>query len=184
LPRLGKGFTMPNKQRPVAKIIAKTREQQLNPLSDYQDPKMNLQHPLKLSQNGGKTASDSQSINSCGENEVFPFANDNAGTIRMRSNSHVQAMLDSSNDNSAATTPASDDMGTTSTSHHQKMSSSEAANADAASDAASTDGGQRTAGDVLNDIGSMLADLTDELDAMLHMDPRAQANGAKNLENC
>ena len=31
-------------------------------------------------------------------------------------------------------------------------------------------GGQRTAGDVLNDIGSMLADLTDELDAMLHMD--------------
>ena len=30
--------------------------------------------------------------------------------------------------------------------------------------------GQRTAGDVLNDIGSMLADLTDELDAMLHMD--------------
>ena len=62
-----------------------------------------------------------QSINSCGENEVFPFANDNAGTIRMRSNSHVQAMLDSSNDNSAATTPASDDnMGTTSTSHHQK----------------------------------------------------------------
>ena len=64
------------------------------------------------------------------------------------------------------------------------MSSSEAANADAASDAASTDGGQRTAGGVLNDIGSMLADLTDELDAMLHMDPRAQANGAKNLENC
>ena len=35
--------------------------------------------------------------------------------------------------------------------------------------------GQRTAGDVLNDIGSMLADLTDELDAMLHMerDPAA-----------
>ena len=63
LPRLGKGFTMPTKQRPVAKIIAKTREQQQqqqqNPLSDF-DPKMNLQHPLKLSQNGGKTASDSQ----------------------------------------------------------------------------------------------------------------------------
>ena len=38
----------------------------------------------------------------------------------------------------------------------------------------SEDGGQRTAGDVLNDIGSMLADLTDELDAMLHMDPRSQ----------
>jgi len=164
---------MPTKQRPVAKIIAKTREQQQqqqNPLSDF-DPKMNLQHPLKLSQNGGKTASDSQSINSCGENEVFPFANDNAGTIRMRSNSHVQSMLDSSNDNSAATTPASpDDNGTTTSTSHQKMSEA-AANAG--------DGGQRTAGDVLNDIGSMLADLTDELDAMLHMDPRnGQANGA------
>ena len=31
-------------------------------------------------------------------------------------------------------------------------------------------GQPRTAGDVLNDIGSMLADLTDELDAMLHME--------------
>ncbi len=35
---------------------------------------------------------------------------------------------------------------------------------------ADSNGGQKTAGDVLNDIGSMLADLTDELDAMLHMD--------------
>ena len=36
--------------------------------------------------------------------------------------------------------------------------------------------GQRSAGDVLNDIGSMLSDLTDELDAMLHMerDPNKQ----------
>ena len=34
-------------------------------------------------------------------------------------------------------------------------------------------GGNRTAGDVLNDIGSMLADLTDELDAMLHMEREA-----------
>lgn len=31
---------------------------------------------------------------------------------------------------------------------------------------------QRTAGDVLNDIGSMLADLTDELDAMLHLETK------------
>ena len=46
LPRLGKGFA-PNKQRPVAKIMAKTREQQpstfsTNSLSDY-DPKSMLQ---------------------------------------------------------------------------------------------------------------------------------------------
>lgn len=31
----------------------------------------------------------------------------------------------------------------------------------------------RTAGDVLNDIGSMLADLTDELDAMLQLERNA-----------
>ena len=31
---------------------------------------------------------------------------------------------------------------------------------------------ERSAGDVLNDIGSMLADLTDELDAMLHMEAK------------
>ena len=35
-----------------------------------------------------------------------------------------------------------------------------------------TSGLQRSAGDVLNDIGSMLADLTDELDAMLHMEAK------------
>ena len=39
---------------------------------------------------------------------------------------------------------------------------------------------QRTAGDVLNHIGSMLADLTDELDAMLHMDPNQAATVSGN----
>ena len=33
--------------------------------------------------------------------------------------------------------------------------------------------GGRTAGDVLNDIGTMLADLTDELDAMLQLERNA-----------
>ena len=36
--------------------------------------------------------------------------------------------------------------------------------------AGATANSQRSAGDVLNDIGSMLSDLTDELDAMLHME--------------
>lgn len=81
LPRLGKGFTV-TKQRPVAKIVAKTREQppssSMNSLSDY-DPKMQM----KYENNGGAAAA-----------AEFPFANDNVGTIRMRSNSHVSAMLD------------------------------------------------------------------------------------------
>ena len=37
-------------------------------------------------------------------------------------------------------------------------------------------GGQRSAGDVLNDIGTMLENLTEELDSMLHMNPN-QAGG-------
>ena len=72
LPRLGKGFVQ-NKPRPVAKIVAKTREQpsvmsnSSNSLSDL-DPKMiqHQQHQLMLMKqhNGagidGKTSSDSQ----------------------------------------------------------------------------------------------------------------------------
>ena len=48
-----------------------------------------------------------QSINSCGEGESFPFANDNAGTIRMRANGHAQAMLDYG-DSEEPTTPSDD----------------------------------------------------------------------------
>ena len=58
----------------------------------------------------------------------IPFANEAAGTIRMRSNSSVR-MPD-----------------------------------------CSLEGPRRNAGDVLHDIGSMLSDLTDELDAMLKLD--------------
>ena len=63
LPRLGKGFVQ-NKPRPVAKIVAKTREQpsvmsnSSNSLSDL-DPKMQQQQQI-FKQNGGKTCSDSQ----------------------------------------------------------------------------------------------------------------------------
>ena len=89
LPRLGsKGF-MPNKQRPVAKIVANTRiehHHQPQSLSDhYADPKMQLKSEMS---NG----SSCQELSNGGSTETFPFANDNVGTIRMRSNSHVQAM--------------------------------------------------------------------------------------------
>jgi len=62
----------------------------------------------------------------------IPFANDNAGTIRMRSNSHIVLQERERTQQSPA----------------QK----------------------RSAGDVLQDIGSMLSDLTDELDAMLKLE--------------
>ena len=66
----------------------------------------------------------------------IPFANEKAGTIRMRSNSSVR-LPDRSLTNE------------TNGSMQQP---------------------RRNAGDVLHDIGSMLSDLTDELDAMLKLD--------------
>ena len=65
----------------------------------------------------------------------IPFANEKAGTIRMRSNSSVRLP-----DRSLAETNG----------NMQQP--------------------RRNAGDVLHDIGSMLSDLTDELDAMLKLD--------------
>jgi len=72
----------------------------------------------------------------------LPFANDNAGTIRIRerSNSQVAGLPDRPD------RPRQD--GTTTPKRVPG----------------------RTAGDVLNDIGTMLADLTDELDAMLQLE--------------
>jgi len=183
LPRLGKGFVQPNKQRPVAKIMAKTREQpatanSMISLSDY-DPKSMKEHDQFMMQLKGnselernnQTGEHGIGVAREGEQSSFPFANDNVGTIRMRSNSHVQAMLDESADNaehhnSQYQNGNSEDIEhATSQQQHQKNLSD------------NNSGGQRTAGDVLNDIGSMLADLTDELDAMLHMDPNQAAGG-------
>ena len=97
LPRLGKGFVT-NKQRPVAKIMAKTREQPIsqNSMSEYHDPKslmmMNRTQSLKSSHSMENNELTNQG-QVCNENS-FPFANDNVGTIRMRSNSHVPALME------------------------------------------------------------------------------------------
>merc|ERR1712099_99330 len=94
--------------------------------------------------------------------ESFPFANDNAGTIRIRANGHAQTMFDHGDTTEMEPTTPSDDTNSNETSSQRSLHKIQ-------------NDGQRTAGDVLNDIGSMLADLTDELDAMLHMerDPAA-----------
>ncbi|XP_037073920.1 uncharacterized protein LOC119095143, partial [Pollicipes pollicipes] len=77
------------------------------------------------------------------ESDSFPFANDNAGTIKQRAQRPHAAVGDLASSLSAKSAKAP----------------------------AGTAGGQ---GDVLNDIGSMLADLTDELDAMLELESEAQ----------
>eukprot|EP00090_Calanus_glacialis_P045384 TRINITY_DN8398_c0_g1_i2.p1 TRINITY_DN8398_c0_g1~~TRINITY_DN8398_c0_g1_i2.p1 ORF type:complete len:663 (+),score=132.86 TRINITY_DN8398_c0_g1_i2:1814-3802(+) len=76
---------------------------------------------------------------SFGSESGLPFANDNAGTIRMRSNSHI--ILPE---------------------RHQQLQETPGTSQ------------KRSAGDVLQDIGSMLSDLTDELDAMLKLDKEDQ----------
>lgn len=104
------------------------------------------------------------------------FANDNVGTIRMRSNSHMLGHL-------TETVGSGDALSVGSLNNEQNLQygnsklvteqNAEMSSSQDASKRSMADGvanGQRSAGDVLNDIGSMLSDLTDELDAMLHME--------------
>jgi hypothetical protein len=90
------------------------------------------------------------------------FANDNVGTIRMRSNSTVLANL---SDNSNRCDVMKDGLA-----GNEKILTESSQDPSKRSVADGMANGQRSAGDVLNDIGSMLSDLTDELDAMLHME--------------
>jgi len=157
------------KPRPVAKIIAKTRDtaRDSEPENDVinQDqqefkkvdcdseessppPGLRSLHSsptptLRRKSRSGSDAGLQMKKNSSFDSESgLPFANDNAGTIRIRerSNSQVAGLPDRPD------RPRQD--GTTTPKRVPG----------------------RTAGDVLNDIGTMLADLTDELDAMLQLE--------------
>ena len=98
----------------------------------------------------------------------MPFANDNAGTIKNRSNqTRPSSAIDfASNPGSANSTLQR---------HYQKHSQSfqsSSTNLNTSSVAGGGGGGggvgnNEDSVDVLNDIGNMLANLTDELDAML-----------------
>jgi len=175
LPRL-KGTIKP---KPVAKIIANTR----NPMQMNQDEGQNWEEKgdeIQICDNNGslqcksgtsspnmtlrknRSGSDAgiqcrpnwqDQVRNCptpsqkmkrnssfGSESGLPFANDNAGTIRMRSNSHIVLPE-----------------------RHQQLQ-----------DTQGTAAQKRSAGDVLQDIGSMLSDLTDELDAMLKLDKEEQ----------
>jgi len=153
VPPLG-GETLPRlkasqRPRPVAKIIASTRESQER-LQESED--ISSCDDWKAGHQGHQAGHRSTGSSPCGtlrrqrnqepiqlkRNSSFdsesgiPFANEKAGTIRMRSNSAVRMPERPLDGGSAAP--------------------------------------RRNAGDVLHDIGSMLSDLTDELDAMLKLD--------------
>jgi len=104
------------------------------------------------------------------------FANDNVGTIRMRSNSHVLTHFSENASSGFSTTEGSTDNEQIVRLGSSKLIGEGDTGTNPSQDSTKrtlSDGmvnGQRSAGDVLNDIGSMLSDLTDELDAMLHME--------------
>ena len=94
----------------------------------------------------------------------MPFANDNAGTIKNRSNqTRPSSAIDfASNPGSANSTLQR---------HYQKHSQSFQSSSTNLNTSSVAGGGgvgnNEDSVDVLNDIGNMLANLTDELDAML-----------------
>ncbi|XP_059094486.1 caskin-1-like isoform X2 [Tigriopus californicus] len=145
---LGSGGTLPRpkglvKPIPVAKIMANSREQEKR----IDDDHMAKFEPLKLPDPG----SDS-SLDPLPSLEQIPFANEHAGTIRPREISTSEFINQDEEDENA-------DLKKSLCEDNTKGKSKTKLNRSP---------GQRSAGDVLNDIGSMLADLTDELDAMLH----------------
>uniref|UniRef100_A0A2S2PPD2 Uncharacterized protein n=4 Tax=Aphidini TaxID=33387 RepID=A0A2S2PPD2_SCHGA len=97
--------------------------------------------------------------NSSTESDTIPFANENAGTIKQRTirstNELIQPML----------AEGSHSMHTTSS---YSMHSSQFS--------LMPPSGKKEPADVLNDIGNMLANLTDELDAMLEEEKRQGLN--------
>jgi len=156
LPRL-KGTIKP---KPVAKIIANTRNtMQLNQdeVQNWEEKADEIQicdnngsllcksgtsspnMTLRKNRSGSDAGIQMKRNSSFGSESGLPFANDNAGTIRMRSNSHI--ILPE---------------------RHQQLQETPGSSQ------------KRSAGDVLQDIGSMLSDLTDELDAMLKLDKEDQ----------
>ncbi|XP_034247597.1 caskin-2 isoform X2 [Thrips palmi] len=109
-----------------------------------------------LAKQPGRTGSDASfKSSSSTESDSLPFANENAGTIKQRANRPHPALssLDSKEGGSHKQT----------TQHRPSMIDMK------------KDGPQEPS-DVLNDIGNMLANLTDELDAMLEEEKRQGLN--------
>lgn len=169
---MGGGGTLPRpkglvKPIPVAKIVANAREPENIKLEDEDEilkmPNTSvpgLEPIIKLKQ----------------VLDPIPFANENAGTMRLRdSNSRtVTSEVHYSDADEVASSGGHSDL--TSDLASEKSgeivspmgAGKQPKSADKRLAAANQAGQNRSAGDVLNDIGSMLADLTDELDAMLH----------------
>eukprot|EP00096_Caligus_rogercresseyi_P014572 TRINITY_DN707_c0_g1_i3.p1 TRINITY_DN707_c0_g1~~TRINITY_DN707_c0_g1_i3.p1 ORF type:complete len:698 (-),score=247.41 TRINITY_DN707_c0_g1_i3:216-2309(-) len=209
LPR-PKGYVKP---RPVAKIVAKTRE--TPPIETQEEEDLKKSISSSSSPIGSRVPSRSDGFRNTLKQQQFcspvldsstsppppapecdgiiPFANENAGTIRMRSGSnhiHDVSSYDwSPVSPSSGTEPSESPSVDESQSSHVLMQSRQQQQPQQQNNNSQNailkpiQRQGRTAGDVLNDIGSMLADLTDELDAMLHMDQSENSNPSSSNNN-
>jgi len=183
---VGGGGTLPRalvKPRPIAKISAILSNPQQGQLhqSDFQSSDLCKKTFASSSDNLKQTSGGSSQ-------ESFPFANDNMGTIRMRQHNlsggsatqlslplhftQTSQPMPHPQDSKAALMagPSQTKRLMMSNAQQQQQPNGVAQHPGPGAAPGGGAGGNRTAGDVLNDIGSMLADLTDELDAMLHME--------------
>lgn len=131
----------------------------------------------------------SQSNSSIDSIDQLPFANDNAGTIKQRVNQYSQMTHSSPNvsykDNELVTKSSNQ----TDAKLQSSIVSADASQIDLSTNDSTLDknddGGHPTStattidSNVLNDIGNMLANLTDELDAMLEEEKRAGLNDSE-----
>lgn len=97
----------------------------------------------------------------------MPFANDNAGTIRIRESQSRDQQMPSSKSTTAENTPTN-------------LSLATSPSASQNTDIKDTSQTEHSSVSVLNDIGNMLANLTDELDAMLSMEKEEKRNAGQN----
>lgn len=104
----------------------------------------------------------------------MPFANDNAGTIKQRVNQYNQ--MNHSTGNVSLDEAQSKSTTADSTPTNLSSATSPSASRNELKDTSQT---EHSSVSVLNDIGNMLANLTDELDAMLEEEKRVGLNDSE-----
>jgi hypothetical protein len=124
---------------------------------------------------------DSKSNSSIDSIDILPFANENAGTIKQRALNRQDLTSSSlssssSSSSSSATTIAGQQCSSATTGGGIQLNLQISQSSPTSSNSSATSKNNLIGSNVLNDIGHMLANLTDELDAMLEEEKRAGLN--------
>lgn len=120
----------------------------------------------------------SQSNSSIDSIDQLPFANDNAGTIKQRVNQYHQ--MPHSNTANVPLEEVSQSKSTTADNTPTNVSLATSPSASHNTDLIDASQSEHSSVSVLNDIGNMLANLTDELDAMLSMEKEEKRMAGQN----